>query len=111
MGPACLLLGKAMSMTTTDNREKLAADLKRIVHDSEELLLDSANSVGEKAHAARERLGQMVESARATYHRLEQKTKEAAKATDQQIRHHPYQSIGIAFGVGLLIGILATRTR
>ena len=27
----------------------------------------------------------------------------AAKATDKAVREHPYQAIGIAFGVGLLI--------
>jgi len=32
-----------------------------------------------------------------------------AKATDKVIREHPYESIGVAFGVGLLIGVLATR--
>jgi len=93
----------------TANSERLATDLKRIVQDSEELLRDSAGAVGEKAHAARERLAHIVESARTTCHRLEQKTKEAAKATDEIIRHHPYQSIGIAFGVGLLIGVLVAR--
>ena len=35
--------------------------------------------------------------------------REAAKATDQVIRGHPYESIGIALGVGLLIGVLAGR--
>jgi len=40
---------------------------------------------------------------------LEEKTKEAAKATDRTIREHPYESIGIAFGVGLLIGVLVAR--
>ena len=31
------------------------------------------------------------------------------KAADKVIRDHPYQTIGIAFGVGLLIGFLARR--
>ena len=32
-----------------------------------------------------------------------------AKATDKVIREHPYQSIGVAFGIGVLIGVLVTR--
>jgi len=32
-----------------------------------------------------------------------------AKAADRVIRDHPYQTIGIAFGLGLLIGVLARR--
>jgi ElaB/YqjD/DUF883 family membrane-anchored ribosome-binding protein len=34
---------------------------------------------------------------------------QAAKATDRVIREHPYESIGAAFGVGLLLGLLVTR--
>lgn len=89
--------------------EKLVTDLKRVVSDSEELLRESADAVGDKAHAVRERLAETLESAKATCRKLEDKAIEGAKATDKVIREHPYQSIGIAFGVGLLIGVLVTR--
>ncbi len=42
---------------------------------------------------------------------LEEKTAAAAKATDQTIREHPYQAMGIAFGAGVLIGVLVVRSR
>jgi ElaB/YqjD/DUF883 family membrane-anchored ribosome-binding protein len=32
-----------------------------------------------------------------------------AKTTDRVIRQNPYQAVGIAFGVGLLIGFLVKR--
>jgi ElaB/YqjD/DUF883 family membrane-anchored ribosome-binding protein len=89
--------------------EKLVTDLKRVVRDSEELLKDSAGAVGEKARDVRERLSQTLEWAKATCRRLEEKAMEGAKATDKVIRVHPYESIGVAFGIGVLIGILATR--
>ena len=89
--------------------ERLVTDLKRLVHDSEDLLRDSAGAVGEKAHALRERLSETVESAKANCRKLEEKAIESAKATDKVIREHPYQSIGVAFGIGLLIGVLVTR--
>ncbi len=41
--------------------------------------------------------------------RAEQKTVERAKAADRIVRGHPYQTIGLAFGIGLLIGVLARR--
>jgi len=91
------------------SREKLAADLKRVVRDSEELLQSSVGVVGEKAHALRERLAHRLESAKATYRRLEARAKEGAKATDKVIRENPYQSIGLAFGTGLLLGVLLGR--
>ena len=89
--------------------ERLAADLKRVVRDSEELLKDSAGAVGEKANELRERLAERLEAAKEAYRRFEARAKEGAKATDKVIRDHPYQSIGIAFGLGVLIGVLVAR--
>lgn len=89
--------------------EKLVTDLKRVVRDSEVFLQDSAGAVGEKAHALRERLAETLASAKVACRRLEEKAIEGAKATDKVIREHPYQSIGVAFGIGLLIGVLVTR--
>jgi ElaB/YqjD/DUF883 family membrane-anchored ribosome-binding protein len=89
--------------------EKLVTDLKRVVSDSEELLRESAGAIGDKAQGMRERLSATLESAKATCRKLEDKAIEGAKATDKVIREHPYQSIGVAFGVGLLIGVLVTR--
>lgn len=89
--------------------EKLVTDVKRVVRDSEELLKDSASVAGGKVQEVRERLTQTLESAKAACGRLEEKAREGAKATDKVIREHPYQSLGIAFGLGLLIGVLATR--
>ena len=40
---------------------------------------------------------------------LEEKAVAGAQATDKVIREYPYQSIGIAFGIGLLIGVLVNR--
>ncbi len=91
---------------STDN---LVADLKRLAIDSEELLHATKDAVGDKAHEVRDRLKSMLESAKLTCQHLETKTVEGAKAADKTIRDHPYQSIGVAFGVGLLIGVLVTR--
>jgi ElaB/YqjD/DUF883 family membrane-anchored ribosome-binding protein len=92
-----------------ESSEKLVSDLKRVVRDSQELLQDSAAVAGEQAHALRERLMETLEAAKATCRRLEEKAREGARATDKVIREHPYQSIGLAFGLGLLIGVLVTR--
>ena len=66
---------------------------------------------GEKSHALRAKLEAAVEKAKAAYERLEDKTVAAAKAADKTVREHPYQTIGIAFGLGLLIGVLAMQSR
>ena len=91
------------------NTDRLTGDLKNVVRDAEDILKDTAEDASEKARAARERLLAAVESARGCCKNLEQKAVEGAKATDRVIREYPYQSIGIAFGVGLLLGYVVTR--
>ena len=51
----------------------------------------------------------IVDELKTMIHRAEEKAVERAKAADKVIRDHPYQTIGIAFGLGLLIGVLARR--
>jgi ElaB/YqjD/DUF883 family membrane-anchored ribosome-binding protein len=96
-------------MTTQEANERVAGDLKTVVRDAEELMNATAGQAGEKVSEMRSRLAAAVESAKATCQRLEEKAVAAAKATDHVIREHPYESIGIAFGVGLLIGVLVSR--
>ena len=57
------------------------------------------------------KLSAAIEKAKEVCQRLQDQTAAAAKATDRAVREHPYQSIGVAFGVGLLIGVLIARSR
>ena len=92
-----------------ESTEKLLQDLRAVVHDGEELLKAGANELNEKGLAARERLAAALEVAKETRRKLEERALAGARATDRVIREHPYESIGIAFGVGLLIGVLINR--
>ena len=51
----------------------------------------------------------MLEQLKTMFQRAEEKAVERAKAADKVIRDHPYQTIGIAFGLGVLLGVLARR--
>ena len=88
---------------------KLAQDFKVVMHDAEALIKATAGDLGEKAREARARLAASLESAKGGVSKLEDKAIASAKATDKVIREHPYESIGVAFGVGLLIGVLVSR--
>ncbi len=96
-------------MTTEEANAKLMGDLKAVVQDAEELLRATANQAGEKLKEVRSRLAVALASAKETCHGLEERTLTAAKATDRCIREHPYESIGLAFGAGLLVGVLVGR--
>jgi ElaB/YqjD/DUF883 family membrane-anchored ribosome-binding protein len=92
-----------------ESTEKLLEDLKAVVHDGEELLHAGVNELSERGKAARDRLAAALEVAKETRRKLEARAREGAYAADRAIREHPYESIGIAFGVGLLLGVLVTR--
>ena len=53
----------------------------------------------------------IVDELKAMFQRAEEKAVDRAKAADRVIRDHPYQTIGLAFGLGLLIGVLAIRRK
>ena len=92
-----------------ESTERLLQDLKAVVHDGEELLKAGAQDLSERGVAARDRLAAALEVAKDTRRKLEAKAIASARATDQLIRENPYQSIGIAFGVGMLLGVLINR--
>ena len=62
-------------------------------------------------HELRPKLEAATEKAKEVCKRLQDQTVAAAKATDKAVHEHPYQAIGIAFGVGLLIGVVTTRCK
>ena len=102
-----------MSNGTDVSREKLATDLKVVIADAEELLRATAGQVGEKAVVARERIQESLRVAKDKLARAEEvmvdKTKAAARATDDYVHDHPWGAVGIAAAVGLVIGMLISR--
>lgn len=92
-----------------DSTEKLLKDLREVVEDGEELLRAGASELSEKGMAARARLASALGAAKETGRKLQDQTLAGAKATDRVIREHPYQALGIAFGIGAVLGILIRR--
>ena len=97
----------------TVTKEKLISDLKVVIADAEELLRVTANQAGEKVGELRVRMQENLTSAR---HKLadaeaalKEKSREVARATDDYVHEHPWKSIGVAAGVGLLVGLLIGR--
>jgi ElaB/YqjD/DUF883 family membrane-anchored ribosome-binding protein len=100
-----------MELMESSNRgetQKAMQDLGTAVEEGEASLKNLAN---DKTGEMRAKLQAAVDRAKATYARLQDRTVAAAKATDKTVREHPYQAIGIAFGLGVLIGVLAMRSR
>jgi ElaB/YqjD/DUF883 family membrane-anchored ribosome-binding protein len=94
-------------------RERVLADLQTLTRDTEDLLKATAGDVSEKAREVRNRVSAALARAKVTCTHLQEQTaataRAAAKRADLVVREHPYESIGIAFGVGLLLGVLVAR--
>jgi ElaB/YqjD/DUF883 family membrane-anchored ribosome-binding protein len=94
-------------------KQQLIADFKVVVADAEALLKATANQTGEKLTEARARieesLGVAKERLSEAQAALVDKTKAAAKATDDYVHENPWRAVGIAAGVGLVIGLLIGR--
>jgi ElaB/YqjD/DUF883 family membrane-anchored ribosome-binding protein len=89
--------------------QKLAEDLKTVAQDVEELIKAGGAEMSEKAREIQEHLHQALEVAQATAQELQAQTAAQVRAVDRVIRQNPYESIGVAFGAGLLIGLIFTR--
>ena len=103
----------AQSASNNVSKDKLVADLKVVVADAEELLRATASQAGEKVSAARERIQASLASAKVKLTEAEQalleKSKLAAKATDEYVRENPWQAVGVAAAAGLVLGVLISR--
>lgn len=99
--------------TSTTPRDKLMADLKLVIADAEELLKLTAGQAGDKVTEMRLRMQARMEQAKADLARLQDAAlvgaKDAGRAADVYVHENPWRAIGVAAGVGFVLGILVSR--
>jgi ElaB/YqjD/DUF883 family membrane-anchored ribosome-binding protein len=101
---------------TPDNavsKDKLVQDLKIVISDAEELLRATASTAGERVVAAREKVQDSLDRAKVKLAEVEDviidRGKQAARVTDEYVRDNPWRAVGIAAGIGVIIGMLISR--
>ena len=82
---------------------------EHLMEDAQALLAATAHVAEEKVVEARKRLTAAVERGREVWNNVQEKAIAGAKATDQVIRDNPYKALGVALGVGAIIGYLIRR--
>jgi ElaB/YqjD/DUF883 family membrane-anchored ribosome-binding protein len=94
-------------------RIRMTGDIESVIADGEDLLKAAADVSSEGFSAARQKFEEKLGGARARLTEASRiagaKTKEAVAVADRYVHGSPWSAIGIAAGVGLLIGILAAR--
>jgi ElaB/YqjD/DUF883 family membrane-anchored ribosome-binding protein len=102
-------MAKAKPVTT----DKLVEDLHTVVRDAEALLKATASQAGEKVQEARERAEESLRGAKARLAGLEDEALERARAfaddAETYVREKPWHAIGVAAGIGLVLGLLIGR--
>jgi ElaB/YqjD/DUF883 family membrane-anchored ribosome-binding protein len=93
--------------------DKLMRDLRAVVGDTEELLKATASQTGERVEKVRARAEESLRTARVrmqeTGRAIEARARAASNEVDQQIHEHPWTAVGVAAGVGLVLGIVLSR--
>lgn len=100
-------------MTQHVTTEKLFEDLQIVVRDAEALLKATAGQAGDKLQEVRARAEDSVRQAKSRIHSLEQDAlrsgKELVDSTEDYVKKNPWQALGVAAGVGLVLGVLLSR--
>lgn len=94
-------------------KEKLIEDLKVVARDVEELLRATASQTGEKIAGARAKAEESLQAAKRNWSTASDeiltRSREAKRVTEEYVNTKPWQAVGIAAGIGVLIGYLIGR--
>ena len=99
--------------TSVNLQQQLVSDIKSVISDAEDMLGATADQTGEKIASLRARIEVRLRDARLRLTDAEDllvtKTKAAARATDDYVHESPWTAVGIAAGVGVLVGLIISR--
>jgi ElaB/YqjD/DUF883 family membrane-anchored ribosome-binding protein len=91
-------------------KEQLIAEFNTVVKETEQLLKSVATAGGERAGDLRGSVEQSLAMAKERLRELQQaatdKAQAAVESTDEYVRDNPWQAVGIAAGVGALVGVV-----
>ncbi len=95
---------------TAQTPQDLLNELRTLVSEAEKMLGESiSEKTDEAVGALRHRYEDVQERMSELYEGARKKVVAGAKKTDEAIRDNPYQSLAIAAGVALVVGILLGR--
>jgi len=94
-------------------KEQILSDMRVVVGDLESMLKATANSADADVRALSERLRDRLAVAKARLldaeHAMLERGRQLARTTDDYVHQHPWSSIGVAAGIGLLLGVVIAR--
>jgi ElaB/YqjD/DUF883 family membrane-anchored ribosome-binding protein len=99
----------AVQNTAEQIKDQAFSELQALIEESDKLLKDSAALVGEDAETLRAQLSLKLKQALESVSSVRDRTQPAVDATEQYIGGHPWQTVAISAGFGLVVGLLLGR--
>ena len=90
-------------------KDQAFSELQDLIAESEKLLSDSASLVGEEGETLRAQVGLKLKQALDSVTNVRDRTKPVVDATENYIGGHPWQTVAISAGFGLVVGLLLGR--
>ncbi|MGF6108573.1 DUF883 family protein [Pseudomonas sp. ADAK2] len=90
-------------------KDQAFSELQALIEESDKLLKSSATLVGEEADTLRGQVAQKLQQALESVTSVRERTKPAVDATESYIGGHPWQTVAISAGFGLVVGLLLGR--
>lgn len=90
-------------------KDQAFSELQALIEESEKLLKSSASMVGEEAETLRGQISVKLQQALDSVSSVRDRTKPAVDASESYIGGHPWQTVAISAGFGLVVGLLLGR--
>ncbi|WP_418942201.1 DUF883 family protein [Pseudomonas putida] len=99
----------AFAANSEQIKDQVFSELQALIEESERLLNDSASLVGEEADTLRAQVSLKLRQAREAAAQVRAKAQPVVDATNEYIGGHPWQTVAVSAGFGLVIGLLLGR--
>jgi ElaB/YqjD/DUF883 family membrane-anchored ribosome-binding protein len=103
-----------MRNTMENGRDELLSDFNQVVSETQGLLDSMKSATSEKTAQLRASLEKNLEATRQRLTQLQATASErataAARATDDYVRESPWTAVGVAAGVGVLVGLILSMS-
>ncbi|HEY1461110.1 MAG TPA: DUF883 family protein [Casimicrobiaceae bacterium] len=95
------------------SRDALVKDFTEVLTEADALLKQATKESGEKASDLRAQVEAKLRNAKMKLQDMQDdaldRAKATARATDEYVHDNPWQALGVAAAVGVLIGLLISR--
>lgn len=94
---------------TSASHDSTIDEIKALLAEAENVIASTGDRAGDEIASLKERLRSAIDRSRDTANKAVQMAKQGCSQADEAIHTHPYVAVGVAAGVGLLLGALLTR--